>query len=96
MRFARYSRHIHNARESAVMPNTRLNITLPSPIVDDIKALYGQRGLSQFLEEAAREKLDEVKKKAYKGLIEGYKSTAEETKEVLKKFETAITEKRDV
>jgi hypothetical protein len=78
------------------MPNTRLNITLPTPIVDDIKALYGQRGLSQFLEEAAKEKLDEVKKKVYKGLIEGYQSTAVETKEVLKKFESAVTENRDV
>jgi len=78
------------------MPSTRLNITLPTPIVDDIKALYGQRGLSQFLEEAAREKLAEVKKKAYKGLIEGYQSTAEETKEVLKKFDGAATEERDV
>jgi hypothetical protein len=78
------------------MPSTRLNVTLPTPIVDDIKALYGQRGLSQFLEEAAREKLEAVKKKAYKGLIEGYRSTAEETKEVLKKFEAAVTEERDV
>lgn len=78
------------------MPNTRVNITLPTPIVDDIKAIYGQRGLSQFLEEAAKEKLDEVKKKTYKGLIEGYQSTAAETKEVLKKFESVITEKRDV
>jgi len=78
------------------MPNTRLNITLPTEIVDDIKALYGQRGLSQFLEEAAREKLAEEKNKIHKGLIEGYKSTAEETKEVLKKFEAAVTEKRDV
>lgn len=78
------------------MPNTRLNITLPTHIVDDIKAIYGQRGLSQFLEDAAREKLAEVKKKTYKGLIEGYKSTAEETKSVLKKFEGAVTEKRDV
>lgn len=78
------------------MPNTRLNITLPTPIVDDIKAIYGQRGLSQFLEEAAKEKLEEVKKKAYKGLIEGYQSTAVETKEVLKKFESVVTEKRDV
>jgi len=85
-----------SVRETVIMPNTRLNITLPSPIVDDIKALYGQRGLSQFLAEAAREKLDGVKKKTYKGLIEGYKSTAEETKEVLKKFESAVTEKRDV
>lgn len=78
------------------MPNTRLNITLPTPIVDDIKALYGQRGLSQFLEEAAREKLAQVKKKAYKGLIEGYQSTAEETIEVLKKFDASVTEKIDV
>ena len=78
------------------MPNTRLNITLPTQIVDDIKSLFGQRGLSQFLEEAAREKLAEVKKKAYKGLIEGYQSTAEETKKVLKKFDSTITEKRDV
>ncbi len=78
------------------MPITRLNVTLPTGIVDDIKALYGQRGLSLFLEEAAREKLDAVKKKAYKGLIEGYRSTAEETKEVLKKFESAVTEKRGV
>ncbi len=78
------------------MPTTRLNITLPTPIVDDIKALFGQRGLSQFLEEAAREKLAEVKKKAYKGLIEGYSATAQETKEVLKKFDSAVTEQRDV
>lgn len=78
------------------MPHTRLNITLPTPIVDDIKTLFGQRGLSQFLEEAAREKLDKVKKNAYKGLIEGYTLTAEETKEVLKKFESAVTEERDV
>lgn len=78
------------------MPNTRLNITLPTFIVDDIKAIYGQRGLSLFLEEAAREKLDAVKRKTYRGLIEGYQSTAVETKEVLKKFESAVTERRDV
>ena len=94
-RLKQYSTH-ESAGETVIMPNTRLNITLPSPIVDDIKALYGQRGLSQFLEEAAREILDDVKKKAYKGLIEGYRSTAEETKEVLKKIESAVTEKRDV
>lgn len=78
------------------MPNTRLNITLPTPIVDDIKAIYGQRGLSQFLEEAAREKLDVVKKSVYKGLIEGYQSTAVEAEKVLKKFESAVTRRRDV
>ncbi len=78
------------------MPNTRLNITLPTHIVDDIKSLYGPRGISQFLEEAAVEKLREVKKQAYAKLIEGYQATAEETVEVLKKFDPAVTEKRDV
>ncbi|HEY6007157.1 MAG TPA: antitoxin [Geobacteraceae bacterium] len=78
------------------MPNTRLNITLPTHIVDDIKALYGPRGISVFLEEAAREKLSALKKKTFGKLIEGYQATAEETVEVLKKFEAAVTEKRDV
>jgi hypothetical protein len=78
------------------MPNTRLNVTMPSHMVDDIKALYGPRGISQFLEEAAQEKLEQLKKTAFKGLIEGYQATAEETVEVLKKIESAVTEKRDV
>jgi hypothetical protein len=78
------------------MPQTRLNITLPTPIVDDIKALFGQRGVSQFLEEAARDKLAEIKKTTYKGLIEGYQAATDETVEVLKKFEYAVTEQRDV
>ncbi|NJD37670.1 MAG: antitoxin [Geobacter sp.] len=78
------------------MPQTRLNITLPTPIVDDINALFGQRGVSQFLEEAARDKLAEIKKTTYKGLIEGYQAATDETVEVLKKFEYAVTEQRDV
>jgi hypothetical protein len=78
------------------MPNTRLNVTIPSHMVDDIKALYGPRGISQFLEEAAHEKLERLKKSVFKGLIEGYQATAEETVEVLKIIEGAVTEKRDV
>lgn len=78
------------------MPNTRLNITLPTPIVDDIKSLYGQRGLSIFLEEAAREKLERLKQEHFRGLIEGYQATAEETKRLLEQFERAATEQRDV
>jgi len=78
------------------VPSTRLNITMPTPIVDDIKALYGPRGVSQFLEEAAQEKLAAVKRQVYGELIEGYQATAGETVEVLKKFEAAVTEKRDV
>jgi hypothetical protein len=65
-------------------------------MVDDIKALYGPRGISQFLEEAAQEKLAIVKREKYASLIEGYQATAEATVQVLKRFETAVTEKRDV
>ncbi len=78
------------------MPNTRLNVSLPTHIVDDIKALYGPRGISQFLEEAAQEKLAVVKRDKYKHLIEGYQATADATVKVLKRFEAAVTEKRDV
>ena len=78
------------------MPNTRLNVSLPSHIVDDIKALYGPRGISQFLEEAAQEKLTVLKREKYKHLIEGYQATAESTVQVLKRFESTVTEKRDV
>jgi len=78
------------------MPYTRLNVSLPTPIVDDIKALYGPRGISQFLEEAAQEKLTVVKREKYRELIEGYQATSESTVEVLKKFDSAVTEKRDV
>jgi hypothetical protein len=78
------------------MPNTRLNVSLPTPVVDDIKALYGPRGISLFLEEAAQEKLAALKKERYKDLIEGYQATAEQTVETLKRFEALVTEKRDV
>ena len=78
------------------MPNTRLNVSLPTAIVDDIKALYGPRGISQFLEEAAQEKLAALKKERYKGLIEGYQATAEQTVEVLKRFEASVTKRCDV
>jgi len=78
------------------MPNTRLNVSLPTPVVDDIKALYGPRGISQFLEEAAQEKLAALKKERYKELIEGYQATAEQTVETLKRFEALVTERRDV
>jgi len=78
------------------MPNTRLNVSLPTHIVDDIKALYGPRGISQFLEEAAQEKLAVVKREKYSSLIEGYQATADATVQVLKRFESTVTEKRDV
>jgi hypothetical protein len=78
------------------VPNTRLNITLPTAIVDDIKSLCGPRGISQFLEEAAKDKLSELKEKSFGGLIEGYRARADGTVEVLKRFEAAVTEKRRV
>ena len=37
-----------------------------------------------------------VKREKYKSLIEGYQATAEATVQVLKRFDAAVTEKRDV
>jgi metal-responsive CopG/Arc/MetJ family transcriptional regulator len=78
------------------LPNTRVNITLPTHMVDDIKDFYGARGVSRFIEEAVEDKLSELKKKTFRRLIEGYRARTDETVEVLKKFEVAVTEKRNV
>ncbi len=78
------------------MPSTRINVSLSTAVVDDIKALYGPRGVSQFLEEAAQDKLVALKKERYHGHIQGYQATTEQTVEVLRRFEAAVTKRRDV
>jgi uncharacterized membrane-anchored protein len=73
-----------------------VNITLPTDVVDDIKSFYGARGVSRFIEEAAREKIAELKRKAFAGLIEGYTARADETVETLRKFDVAVTDRRGI
>lgn len=49
---------------------TRINITLPYEIVTELKKYAPERGVSRFLAEAAREKMDRIKReKALKTLL---------------------------
>ena len=49
----------------------RINITLPSDLVSDLKKIVPPRGVSKFLANAAREKVSEIEsKKAFKELLE--------------------------
>lgn len=52
-------------------PVVRINISLPSDLVKDLKKRVAPRGLSRFLTEAAREKIKtEEREKAFKELLE--------------------------
>jgi len=58
----------------------RLNITLPEEIAQEIKYIPNKSG---FISEAVKEKLDRInKEKLDKLLIEGYKATRKEDKEI--------------
>ena len=49
---------------------TRINITLPVPMVSDLKKYAPERGVSNFLAEAAKEKIERIEKeKAFKELL---------------------------
>lgn len=58
----------------------RLNITLPEKIAQELKYIPNKSG---FISEAVKEKLDRInKEKLDKLLIEGYKATKKEDKEI--------------
>ena len=58
----------------------RLNITLPEEIVQEIKYIPNK---SSFISEAVKEKIERInKEKLDKLLIEGYKATSKEDKEL--------------
>jgi len=68
----------------------RLNITLPEKIAQEIKDIPNK---SSFIAEAVKEKLDRInKEKLDKLLIEGYKATRKEDKEIDKEWERITLE----
>ena len=68
----------------------RLNITLPEKIAQEIKYIPNK---SSFISEAVKEKLDRIKKeKLDKLLIEGYKATRKEDKEINQEWEKITLE----
>lgn len=68
----------------------RLNITLPEKIAQEIKYIPNK---SAFISEAVKEKLDRInKEKLDKLLIEGYKATRKEDKEINQEWEKITLE----
>ena len=68
----------------------RLNITLPEEIAQEIKDIPNK---SRFISEAVKEKLDRIdKEKLDKLLIEGYKATGKEDKEINQEWEEITLE----
>ncbi|MHC2994200.1 MAG: hypothetical protein IBV53_01655 [Candidatus Atribacteria bacterium] len=68
----------------------RFNITLPEDIALEIKNITNK---SHFIAEALREKLKSIEKeKLDQLLIEGYKATREEDKEIDKEWERITLE----
>jgi len=73
-----------------VMSMKRLNITLSEEIVEEIKDVPNK---SRFIAEALKEKLEKMKKeKLDRLLIEGYKATKEEDKNVDEEWEKITLE----
>jgi len=68
----------------------RLNITLPEEIAQEIKDIPNKSG---FISEAVKEKLDRInKEKLDKLLIEGYKATRREDREINQDWEKITLE----
>ena len=68
----------------------RLNITLPEEIAQEIKDIPN---ISGFIAVAVKEKLDRInKEKLDKLLIEGYKATRKEDKEINREWEKITLE----
>jgi len=68
----------------------RLNITLPEEIAQEIKYIPNK---SSFISEAVKEKIERInKEKLDKLLIEGYKATRKEDKEINQEWEKIILE----
>ena len=68
----------------------RLNITLPEEIAQEINDIPNKSG---FISEAVKEKLERInKEKLDKLLIEGYKATRKEDKEVNQEWEKITLE----
>ena len=68
----------------------RFNITLPEEIAQEIKSIPNKSG---FISEAIKEKLERInKEKLDKLLIEGYKATRKEDKEINQEWEKITLE----
>ncbi|OYD17572.1 hypothetical protein CH333_00140 [candidate division WOR-3 bacterium JGI_Cruoil_03_44_89] len=68
----------------------RLNITLPEDLAQELEAISNK---SRFIAEAVKERLERIRReKLDKLLVEGYKATCREDREVDKEWEEITLE----
>jgi metal-responsive CopG/Arc/MetJ family transcriptional regulator len=71
----------------------RMNITISKELARQVDELTGPRKRSQFISEALKYRVEEIRReKAQKALEEGYKSRKEEGHLITKEFEAADLE----
>jgi CopG family transcriptional regulator / antitoxin EndoAI len=74
----------------------RLNITLPKSVARELDELAGQRNKSEFIAEALQAKIQEIRKRDLKRLLEeGYQATSREAVAISEEFEAADLEGLD-
>ena len=70
------------------METVRMNITLPSSLVKELKQITGPRKRSRFISDAIAQKIKQLKEQQLeKLLVEGYQATKEEGLKLTKEFE---------
>jgi len=68
---------------------TRMNITIPKELAEQIGKLTPPRKRSQFVAEALRQKVQEIQRERIeKALEEGYKTRKEESQSMAREFES--------
>jgi hypothetical protein len=74
----------------------RMNITIPQDLARKVDELTEPRKRSQFITEALKRRIDEIRHdKLLKTLEEGYKARKEESRSITKEFEPADLEEWD-
>lgn len=72
---------------------TRVNVTLPTQLVEDLEASVGSRGKSAFIAQAVRQMLEQLRRDTLaRELEEGYAARAEEARDVSGDFRHADLE----
>jgi metal-responsive CopG/Arc/MetJ family transcriptional regulator len=75
------------------MKAVRLNVQVPEDLVQEINRLAGQRKRNQFLVDAIRRRVEEIRKEELaRQLIEGYTARREEDIAMAKEFEAVDLE----
>ena len=75
------------------MGTSRLNITLPEELLEELDQIVGPRRKSQFIASTIRERLMEIKAERLRELLtEGYRARKKESSDLSREFEAIDSE----